>query len=90
MPAIIMADTTQPAYHVLAGAGPPPCVRERALSGWCKSISGLPTEPVAESNCVIARWGGEQLEAKKQSVGDEPDSAVPYGELPVEWRSPDP
>jgi len=24
---------------------------------------------VAESNCVIVRWGGEQLEAKGQSVG---------------------
>ena len=24
---------------------------------------------VAESNCVIAKWGGEQLEAKRQSVG---------------------
>jgi len=24
---------------------------------------------VAESNCVIVKWGGEQLEAKRQSVG---------------------
>ena len=67
----------------------PSCVRERALSGWCKSISGVPTKPVAEGNCVIARWGGEQLEAEQQSVGDELDSAGPYGEPPVDRRSPE-
>ncbi len=54
---------------VMAGAGRPSCVRKRALSGGCKSVLGLPTKPEAEGNCVIARWGGEQLEAKKQSVG---------------------
>ncbi len=53
----------------MAGEGPPSCVRKRALSGGCKSVLGLPTKPEAEGNCVIARWGGEQLEAKKQSVG---------------------
>lgn len=30
---------------------------------------------VAESNCVVARWGGEQLEANWRSAGDELDSA---------------
>ena len=35
---------------------------------------------VIKSNCVIARWGGEQLEMKDQSVGDELDSAGCCGE----------
>ena len=30
---------------------------------------GVSHNVVAESNCVIAKWGGEQLEAKGQSVG---------------------
>ena len=30
---------------------------------------GVSHNVVAESNCVIAKWGGEQLEAKRQSVG---------------------
>ncbi|WP_456238218.1 HU family DNA-binding protein [Methylicorpusculum oleiharenae] len=30
---------------------------------------GVSHNAVAESNCVIAKWGGEQLEAKRQSVG---------------------
>ena len=29
---------------------------------------GVSHNVVAESNCVIAKWGGEQLEAKRQSV----------------------
>jgi len=68
----------------------PSCVRERALSGWCKSVPGVPTKPVAEGNCVIVRWGGEQPEAKQQSVEDELDSAGPYGEPPMDRRSPEP
>jgi hypothetical protein len=50
------------------GLGRPSCVRKRALSGRCKSILGLPTKPEAGGNCVIVRWGGEQPEAKQQSV----------------------
>ena len=42
---------------------------------------------VAESNCVTARWGGEQLEANDRSVGDEPDSADTRGEPSGLWRS---
>jgi hypothetical protein len=30
---------------------------------------GVSHNVVAESNCVTVRWGGEQLEAKGQSVG---------------------
>lgn len=30
---------------------------------------GVSHNVVAESNCVIAKWGGEQLEAKGQSAG---------------------
>jgi len=30
---------------------------------------GVCHNAVAESNCVIVRWGGEQLEAKGQSAG---------------------
>ena len=30
---------------------------------------GVCHNAVAESNCVIVKWGGEQLEAKRQSVG---------------------
>ena len=30
---------------------------------------GVIHNAVAESNCVIVKWGGEQLEAKGQSVG---------------------
>ena len=30
---------------------------------------GVSHNVVAESNCVIVKWGGEQLEAKGQSVG---------------------
>lgn len=35
---------------------------------------------VIKSNCVTARWGGEQLEMKDQSVGNELDSAGCSGE----------
>jgi hypothetical protein len=30
---------------------------------------GVCHNAVAESNCVIVKWGGEQLEAKGQSAG---------------------
>ena len=30
---------------------------------------GVSHNAVAESNCVIVKWGGEQLEAKGQSAG---------------------
>ena len=30
---------------------------------------GVCHNAVAESNCVIVKWGGEQLEVKRQSVG---------------------
>jgi hypothetical protein len=35
----------------------------------------LVARSVTESNCVAAMRGGEQLEVKEQSVGDELDSA---------------
>lgn len=44
---------------------------------------------VADCNCVTARWGGKQQEATDQSVGDERDSAGPYGEPAWEGRSLD-
>lgn len=36
--------------------------------------------PVTESNCVLVRGGGEQLEVNEQSVDNEPVSAGPIGE----------
>ena len=45
------------------------CVREDALSAWWKSTRCGVTTHVAESNCVAARRGGKQLEAKGQPVG---------------------
>ena len=48
---------------------------------------GVSQGPVAEGNCVIARWGGEQLEANWRSVGDELDSAAQGGELARVRRS---
>ncbi len=48
---------------------------------------GPAPRPVAEGNCVTARWGGEQPEAKRWSVGDEPDSARRRGEPASERRS---
>jgi hypothetical protein len=42
---------------------------------------------VAESNCVIVRWGEKQLEANNQSAGDELDSAVCLDEPSTKWRS---
>ena len=44
--------------------------------------------PVAESNCVTARWGGEQLEANWRSAGDELDSAGCDDEPAIARRSP--
>jgi hypothetical protein len=42
---------------------------------------------VAESNCVAVRWGGEQLEANWQSVGNELDSVGSVGEPSRLWGS---
>jgi hypothetical protein len=39
------------------------------LNNRVKVPVGISHHVVAESNCVIAKWGGEQLEAKGQSVG---------------------
>ena len=39
------------------------------LNNRVKVPVGVSHNVVAESNCVIAKWGGEQLEAKRQSVG---------------------
>jgi len=47
----------------------PMCVREYALSAWCKSMSWEVTFHVAEGNCVAAMRGGEQPEAKEQPAG---------------------
>ena len=44
-------------------------------------------DSVAESNCVTARWGGEQLNANDRSVGDEPVSVGTRGEPSDWWRS---
>ena len=40
----------------------------------------MATTSVVESNCVVARRGGEQQETKDQSVGDELDSVTLNGE----------
>ena len=46
--------------------------------------------PVTESNCVVARPGGEQLEVKGQSVMScELDSVGWTGEPASKWRTPD-
>ncbi len=45
------------------------CVREYALSARWESTRCDVTTHVAEGNCVIVRWGGEQLEANGQPVG---------------------
>ena len=51
---------------------------------------GIRYRPVAEGNCVFVRKGGEQLEAKEQSVTNcELDSAKPVGEPACNWRTPD-
>ena len=39
------------------------------LNNRVKVPVGVCHNVVAESNCVIVKWGGEQLEAKRQSVG---------------------
>jgi hypothetical protein len=43
--------------------------REDALSARCKSVSGIVAVPEIEGNCVTVRWGGEQPEVNRQSVG---------------------
>lgn len=45
-------------------------------------------DSVIKSNCVTARWSGEQLAMNDQSVGDEPDSAGCCGEPAWVRRSP--
>jgi len=45
------------------------CVREFTLSAWWESVPCEVTSYVAEGNCVVARRGGEQPEAKGQPVG---------------------
>ncbi len=45
------------------------CAREGISSTWCKSMSKEAINFVAEGNCVAARRGGEQPEAKDRSVG---------------------
>jgi len=49
-------------------SGRNPCACEQARSEGCKSPPGRCPDPVAEGNCVTARWGGEQPEANMQSV----------------------
>jgi hypothetical protein len=46
------------------------CVRDVALSGWCKSSPWEVTTHEAEGNCVAARRGGEQPEANEQPAGE--------------------
>jgi hypothetical protein len=49
---------------------PYPYVRPQGqLINRVKVLVGVCHNAVAESNCVIVRWGGEQLEAKGQSAG---------------------
>ena len=45
------------------------CVRDVALSVWCKSRPWEVTFHVAEGNCVAAMRGGEQPEANEQPAG---------------------
>jgi hypothetical protein len=45
------------------------CVRDVALSVWCKSRPWEVTSHVAEGNCVAAMRGGEQPEANEQPAG---------------------
>ena len=45
------------------------CAREGISSTWCKSMSREAINLVAKGNCVAARRGGEQPEAKDRSVG---------------------
>mgnify|MGYP006388700843 CR=1 FL=1 len=47
-----------------------PYVRPQGqLNNRVKVPVGVSHNVVAESNCVTVKWGGEQLEAKGQSVG---------------------
>ena len=52
------------AYACLGASAP---VRALDQEGESPSMSCL--NLLADSNCVTARWGGEQLEANDQSVG---------------------
>ena len=47
----------------------PLCAPVRALDQEGESPSMSCLNLLADSNCVTARWGGEQLEANDQSVG---------------------
>ena len=67
-----------PAFGVLGGGAGAPnrlvydqdeCVREYVLSARWESTPCDVTTHVAEGNCVIVRWGGEQPEANGQPVG---------------------
>jgi hypothetical protein len=56
------------------------CAYERIKSAGCKSPPRFGLNLVTEGNCVLVKGGGEQLEVKDQSVGDELDSACRCGE----------
>lgn len=60
----------------------------RRVNSTVKVRVGESHDSVIKSNCVTARWGGEQLAMNDQSVGDEPDSAGCGGEPAWVWRSP--
>ena len=47
----------------------PPVRPQGQLINRVKVPVGVCHNVVAESNCVIVKWGGEQLEAKRQSAG---------------------
>jgi hypothetical protein len=51
-------------------SAPYPYVRLRAhsIQGGASPLQVNPIKPVAERNCVTARWGGEQREAMRSSV----------------------
>jgi len=65
----------------------PLCAPVRAHSQKGSSPFRALAKPVAESNCVLVKGGGEQLEAKTWSVGDELDSAGDVGEPAEDWRN---
>ena len=46
--------------------------------------------PEAKSNCVTERWGGKQLEANAQSVGNELDSVWWKGKASIPMAKPRP
>ena len=56
-------------YCIARGHGPLPVRPQGQLINRVKVPVGVCHNVVAISNCVIVKWGGEQLEAKGQSVG---------------------